>query len=469
MVEEGAKAVNYTPGGFPWPDMKDTLLSDERWSSFFMLCRHPWFGRGWVVQEAGLTPRAVILWARASIDWSTMMATILWMVTRLPSHPLEAKLNSREFESCELHFWAYGLQKSHKAMVATLFPAAMDDFTPLDIFYVGRSLQVKEPADRVFAFLGLVEHIMKHRLQLEPNYKQPYLKTYQDLTTALFRSFNDLIFLHYVDHVEDDIPGAETCPSWVPRLDKWKTSVRLGDITNEKIKSSFDAPEYSELIHGDRLRVRGLIIDTVASVFEPKCDPLLMTSGDVSQLWNDMRSAQKGFAYSEGTLSLAFLEAISLSMVRGREDIWTASKTAYRRQLAIAGADGIADDTPNGTPSHDDSTDRTKGEPESFHAWIRKCFQGRALVVMKRGHIGLAPIGTRRGDLCSIIFGTRSLFIMRASDAQGEFKLLGEAHVPSKSLVAEPGKELCSFKRLGEHGHQDWLEWKAEERDLIVC
>lgn len=57
--------------------------------------------------------------------------------------------------------------------------------------------------------------------------------------------------------------------------------VWFGDIINEKIKLLFDILEYLELIYGDCLWVRGLIIDMVVFVFELKCDFLLMILGDV--------------------------------------------------------------------------------------------------------------------------------------------------------------------------------------------
>jgi len=85
MILEGFTLVGESWDAFPWPESttKERLLLDERWKSLEALLHYPWFARGWVVQEAGLSNNVVIFWGNVVIKWICFVRILTWMVRRL--------------------------------------------------------------------------------------------------------------------------------------------------------------------------------------------------------------------------------------------------------------------------------------------------------------------------------------------------------------------------------------------------
>lgn len=70
---------------FPYVDDNHPLLSDPRWLSVGYLVYHPWFSRGWVVQEAALAAEAWLLWGHTEIHWFDLMRSYIWLLRRADS------------------------------------------------------------------------------------------------------------------------------------------------------------------------------------------------------------------------------------------------------------------------------------------------------------------------------------------------------------------------------------------------
>jgi hypothetical protein len=85
----------------------------------------------------------------------------------------------------------------------------------------------------------------------------------------------------------------------------------------------------------------------------------------------------------------------------------------------------------------------------------------KKFIVSGRGYYGLVPRIVRAGDVCAIIFGTRSPFILRSTDQAGFYKLVGSALILSKEL------DHNGYPVTLED--TDWLDWKLEEEDIFLC
>jgi hypothetical protein len=64
---------------FPFPEAEDPLLKDLRWRSWEKLIHCPWFRRGWVVQEAALGRKALVLWTGVKIEWFNILQVHYWL------------------------------------------------------------------------------------------------------------------------------------------------------------------------------------------------------------------------------------------------------------------------------------------------------------------------------------------------------------------------------------------------------
>lgn len=74
----------------------------------------------------------------------------------------------------------------------------------------------------------------------------------------------------------------------------------------------------------------------------------------------------------------------------------------------------------------------------------------------------------RAGDVCAIIFGTRSPFILRRVPTEKyHFHLIVATYILSKEL--NPARYLGAPCRLGDNGCEDWMEWGLPTQDIVLC
>lgn len=58
------------------PEEQRQFLQDVRWRSLAVIIQQPWFSRGWVVQEAALAQRAIILWGSEYLELDSVFRFI---------------------------------------------------------------------------------------------------------------------------------------------------------------------------------------------------------------------------------------------------------------------------------------------------------------------------------------------------------------------------------------------------------
>ena len=193
MILEGFTFAGKSWNAFPWPEStaKERLLLDERWKSLESLIQYPWFERGWVVQEAGLSNNAVILWGKVEIKWICFVRILTWKARRLP----ESNLNFSY--GMVLHIRLYKDRTPRESM--TLFQQGKPKFEILQVLDHGRVLQLKLDSDRVYGFLAFAEDA-KFFHDIRPDYSLPVLAVYADFARRYLRKTRDLSILHFVQH-----------------------------------------------------------------------------------------------------------------------------------------------------------------------------------------------------------------------------------------------------------------------------
>lgn len=86
-------------------------------------------------------------------------------------------------------------------------------------------------------------------------------------------------------------------------------------------------------------------------------------------------------------------------------------------------------------------------------------------MVLKGGHHGLAPGIAMEGDVCVVILGAQSPFVLRKTDEDNHYKLVGGAWVLSKHTL-----EVNWHIRMGlDPNYDDWQEVGAQEQDIYIC
>lgn len=467
---------------FPWPRPDDPLLSDHRWKSWNILVSHAWFRRGWVIQEVALGRDVRVLWSGVSIEWMSILRVTLWVMRRART-PTALGLPV-------IHMQAFHLAQPHETMA--FFPERSKEeievLPALHMLHYARHLQLSDPRDRIYAFMALPvkEDTMPI---LYPDYTRSHLNIYQDFALRYLDQTSDLDILSYAEHSEKTFAD--------DRISSWVTNWDCGDIMHSIPRvdwAKIGRGHFAVSQDGRLLRVQSVIMDSVeySSRIISRYGMDEEAVQEVLSLWREV--SQKSTIYREPRWSLLNLALIFINTLC--QGGYHGIESDFLRSIQIF-AQLLQNDQPNPwkIPSYAFLTDntylgnfeqnfpRTSVEPYPNHDYgnpignthaklVSKCATdssyGRRLILLGRGYYGIAPQVTRQGDVCAIIYGTRTPFILRKEVAGGRenmYKLVGPVHISSKEWSSR-GLPY----RLGEDQHcEDWKDWGLRNQDIYLC
>lgn len=458
---------------FPWPPADHALLRDYRWDSWVQLVQQPWFRRGWVVQEAALGPDALMLWAGEEVRLVSLLRVFLWMMSR-------ARLLMPEFKNIWeipiIHLDLYFIQ--HPEESRTFMRMDQQNYIEarpaLEVLNEARGLLLSDPKDRIYAFMAL-RTLDKAMPAVRPNYGKDvsHLDVYRDFAIKYLEQTSDLDILSFAEHKEEDnspsfvvVTDARvpSVPSWVPRWDCGTIASPVVDRTDRKItciEGEDNNPRGSpiSIVEGRSvLRVRAVAFGSVIYVSETiKADHDAPERAvvQVFSLWRNLQRQPKKHPGPHSDISnLAFLTVLIL----GRSDSgWPGFD-----QSLLHLARRLKSDQPF-QPADDHSQDP---DAQRISRWAALNSRNRRFILIDRGYYGIAPNSTREGDLCTIIHGTRTPFILRrVPSKQDQYHVVGPAFVLSKEICK--GRRLPY--RLGEVDFcDDWKDWDLQSEEIIL-
>jgi hypothetical protein len=432
---------------FPYPDDDDPILTDQRWQSMYRLLAQSWFDRGWVVQEAALGRHAWVMWGKSVFDWDSLMRTYVWLCTRAASvfysHQFsEVLLNAHKDVYLETHA-DFGRHFYHEMSWGT--PSILRTLN------CAKVLELRDPRDRIYAFMGLPQCIGK-LVTPSPDYQTSFLDTYRDFAKQYVDSTRSTDILESVSHDDESYLSA---PSWVPRWDisTWSLAQR----TISPAPSMPRTPSTIEPVVTEdwRLKVRGVIFDTVHFVSD-LYDWDTITVETITDLWSRIRLFPMDYHYvvrnsADGVQGLyqldAFLEALSAGTYDGTHSEWQQARTSFisEAQLATSGSRY----SPKTVAAGEDDFDANL-----FFEHVRNGMHNRRFVFTTTGYMGLGPRPVRVGDTCGFIFGCKTPCILRETAQKGmAIRIVSNTYVLSGYLpLAETGSsDIDSYRPLYIH------------------
>lgn len=427
---------------FPYPDKDEPLLTHHGWDSFGVILQNPWFRRGWVVQEAAVSPGALGLWAGSVIDWDKIVQTYFWAIIR--AHKLPSIQN---LWMSDLHLEGYYTRRNREA-VTFRSHGALQPPTFLESLDCARWLEFSDPRDRIFAFLGRLR--ANELCAFQPSYGKPCIDIYRDFACEYSRLNQDLDLLHFV-HNDNSMLESEVA-SWIPRWDVRRYSSYVGTLNNynefsRRILSPQSCPKMIVSEDQTTLELRGILLDVVTFT-EPVFDKSSTTVNDVISLWETVSKIPKPVPYSCTPLQV-FMEIFCCGDYRGLLKEWEKYRSAYaqliQRELSC------------GDASYDNA--------EKFHSSRMEDVHNKRFIITNRGYYGLAPDPVREGDVCCMICGTRSPFILRRTEKLRHFKLVRSTLILSKHLDHNGYPEPFGMTDDCE----DWTDWGLCEEDIFLC
>ncbi|KAF2630270.1 hypothetical protein BU25DRAFT_255291 [Macroventuria anomochaeta] len=441
---------------FPFSDADAPVLSDPRWASLNVLVEQEWFQRGWVVREAGLARQGLVIWGRTEFLWDDLMRALVWRHRRAVKTiviPAEDRFRS--------HLEAYEAQ--HQDIICVFYQAgSWKPCSLLDYIHFARALRLKDPRDRIYAFLDLAED-PRRQLRVVPNYNDTPLKVYRDFATHYVCTTGDVDLLHYVKHDEDSLKSGfmTWAPDWSKKEDNFIGFVSTAD-NYPPLRSSTGKVSEPKLIDGTTLEVKAVIIDSVrfaSDVFQSSTT----TSTVLFRLWTLVRQSTPETPYSTANILEAFFDALAMSNYYGDLTEWHQTRRIY-----IATFERLTTQMQESEAVSWDADEIATLESSKFHGFISSLISGKRVIVTERGYIGLVPDVTQQGNLCGIIFGCSSPCLLRTTSSDDCYAYLGSGFILGKAVLDLDEHGLRFYSCLGVEDSKDWLEWDVEEQDIYL-
>ncbi|KAJ4390098.1 hypothetical protein N0V93_007571 [Gnomoniopsis smithogilvyi] len=454
---------------FPESQEDDPLFSGERWESWIKMGSCKWFSRGWVVQEAALANKAVLLWAGAEIKWSNMLRAYSWLLQRTPFLS-----ERRVIPRLHLNIWNSEHRDEQRTLRARQMETELSLSKTLWILHFSRQLELTIQEDRIYAFMAIpTSDGAMSRMQLQPDYSDStsYLQVYKDFAVKYLEQTSDLDLLACVQQrhgdqddntyqVDLDAPRQPDLPSWVPRWDFHGSDVDtwVHDAV-PKIYPHAAAKNIACSGDGSILHVKGIILDSVEFVSReimPLTDPA-DTVRELVSVWRKVVEQiikQPRPHESPFQIAMSFLAAVNMGSYYGEWNEWVRSMAAFARILE--------------NDNSEVSTDAYANDEDAMRIskYAVDVSSHRQFILLRRGYVGMAPQTARIGDTYAIIFGTRAPFILRKMAGKGaRYNVVGWGYVQNK----RSNRDGVPNRMDRDQNAYDWEEWSLPTRDIFLC
>jgi len=494
----------------PSLDPKDSLAKDRRWNSLSALIHCPWFKRVWVVQEAALATEARVLYGPAEIAWRDLLKVHLWLDLKARFVWREHKLFLHDVHQSE--YWSLSSIPQPIKFVELLARAKRLDcsdardrvyaFLGLPLAQVGpKDCVVVEPdydnnyleGYREFALqwlkhthdlhlLSTVEHNAETFESDLPSwvprwdcflvyehiglYGNGFLASKGTNQTAL--SFTSSAGLRVRGLIVDSVHfQSEILTGEVPRA-----IIALGRYLLEPTKNVFFAllgsylseltqnvlftlwPNLPELTKDVLFTLWKNLPEPTEHVFvAPQMDVLV-------SLWRYLSKPTTKCAYNDGERLLAFSRTLCAKTFCLDGSTFSVDKALFEGDASFADEASFnlwlcrKSSCFNGVNVAALEEDARGGNIATFLIYAMSRNFNRRLILTDDGYYGLAPQITKQGDVCCIIYGVGVPFILRKTEKEHHYKLVGESFI----LGIMEGQALENMEK-----------WGLKEQDIILC
>ncbi|KAK8157784.1 heterokaryon incompatibility protein-domain-containing protein [Phyllosticta citrichinensis] len=411
---------------FDWECMIDhpgvlPKAGSKAWQALAAVLRRPWFMRMWVIQEVVLSSQIEVVCGRSVFSWEEMGRIVGY-------------LDCEEYRSttgnsstvAELPFTRINRMKEQHGN------EEMPDL--FDLLMRCRRQTSSDPRDKIFALLELGQH------EMDPDYSKTTRDVYTDFASFVVRDAQRT--RSCCDHALGDpyymgcwsINQGQELPTWVP---DWSVNLKLQPFDfggcQEQISHAYALGEL-RVRHDASLSLPGRIYDTIKAagslqldfrnVPDPKVERAL-----IARWFSECESiaAENHLPYpTSGKPSHTILMKIL-------DKNGVIVENVSQPQLPYEQSDKLS--RPSSTHGYhprssgnliDDLANPPWILPESHYESKMGVAVGRVLFATTCGWMGLAPFGTREGDVIFVMLGCNIPFVLRP--AKGGFALIGECY-----------------------------------------
>lgn len=402
-IEQVRSAVSDLLRVLNLPDGEDSL-----WDALTSIYRRPWFGRGWVLQEAVLPDQAIVILGDVQFEFEKLESCIVFLhnsglfhhgIVLLPLQAIAPMAIKKIREKSENRNLIHLLRRLYKS-------------------------QTTDPRDKIYSLLGIADDVS---MVPRPDYSQSVEAIYRSYAMHFITNCEGLSLLRY-SGIANGASRANT--TWVPRWDCWSPERTVDQTMDESKLFQACAGRKSQFVYEEEtslLRVRGVRFD-VAGRF---CS---------QTYWSDFHKDW-------------------VSWERGISNIVSHSPRfsteSYARALVMQGnGHGIefllqTSTTPETFVSLYKSLLLTppviNGNHLIYMGHITETAEFHRFVLTSRGYLGWVPKESKPSDTICVIFGVNVPLVLREVE-DGRHILIGNAYIEGimggeamndESLVAE--------------------------------
>ncbi|KAI1132662.1 heterokaryon incompatibility protein-domain-containing protein [Nemania abortiva] len=459
----GGMLLNYLPAQKPLPAEFD-------WQPVISLLQRPWFQRTWVIQEAILAQRGLVICGDKSVPWLKFerVSYDIYMyhhsVRTIPNYDTIDSV-VRGLTMMRLARVDHG--RLHAASLLTRFnPGALWEYSKLlDLIVDTRRFSCTESRDKIYGLLGITYQSINNKY-ITPNYSLSVEEVFKSfvLWEVLTNSSLRVLGLN-----SDKASTTYSLPSWAPdftRLSSQEPLLRRENrITfraagNTKVDASVSED-------GTTLSLRGQVMDRVHTLtakqdcshqsiyIPPELSERVAGKEEQSTWYCDLQKKREWLA---GVLSVAtaafdrleankaplldFFKTTSATTVQilGKprrpewEMLWRTltcdhndfynTLPSFYREWVIAYTDLLRE----GLRAEKIFIQKWLLRAQQAESGITLFAEGRRFAGTDGGLIGWVPADTMEGDVVVIPYGSRVPLVVR-SDGKGKYRLVGDCYI----------------------------------------
>jgi hypothetical protein len=403
------------------------------------LLNSEWFTRLWTFQEVILPPKATLLCGESWADFDEFVDFIVDGLYRsayikgLSDVDKEARTSNAITTCSSMNSYRSMTAKEGKTKVLESGIVAYE-------LHNLRSQHVKEPVDRVWAIVGLLESDFRDRVAPDVDYSEKgrfeYWKTWLMFAKALIDEPWGMSLLNIPPTVE---PRSLYLPSWCPNLsgraacqisihglwnnaiDNQPASIRWALFeessearSEERVRRICNPDELSvdTVKHDDWLRIRGFVLDNIEEVVEH--EEILDTSYEQYNEDSEEHMALHDIAVSKHMESLDLARCVYYGKSEEVKDIPDDFVMALFLDCRITDR---AKNVYRGILPKLATWDSGSCGDTSWEQWQcygrLKWMRGHTFFSTKGGRIGFAHPGCQPGDQVAAFYGGEPLYILR--------------------------------------------------------
>lgn len=397
-VKVNFKTAQLTPLTYDleWADHNVPLrVSSVERKALIRLYSRSWFERLWVWQEVHLGKDVIVLCADRTIDWSAIRTGVMCL-------GLKHYIGGVGWPAPEAAFSIASCPMTRKLPLRALLHKTKDS-------------KCFDPRDRIFALLSFLDEDMQSRIV--PDYKKSAPEIYHEIMLQHF-AIDHIDGLRLLSMVEmrEEVPES---PSWAPRLDLPRVATRLFNST-----SALGTLPLVKCVSRSTIEITGVYIGQIRKV-----EPINICNDDAdSELVHKVRRLKEHVMPGNAKYQnlYPFIETLTTNYVAERHhpaNAWRPSVKDFPEFLDFGFGDELHDRVYNPLLSVQDALSVVRVVKN-----IRDFGPGRTLCTTTDGRLCLSPIGTRAGDIVTVLLGGDSPIILRPTSVDRlQYWVVGEA------------------------------------------